>query len=69
MKDIAEKSALLEKTKLLGTQVVIEANTEGKLKVGKTVHGLEMRFYCVEKVSQERLKSLKVVTWFYSFTK
>ena len=52
---------MLESAKSLGAQVVTEANTEGKLKVGKKVHGLEMKFYGVEKVSQDRLSNLKVL--------
>ena len=52
---------MLESAKSLGTQVRTEANTEGKLKVGKKVHVLEMKFYGVEKLSKDRLSKLKVL--------
>ena len=50
----------MEQAKLIGQQLLTEATTEERLKIGKKLHSLEMRFYGLDKTTSNRMKELEV---------
>lgn len=60
LEDIKVNSTTLDQVKLIGEQLLVEATTEERLKIGKKLHSLEARFYGLEKSTNARMKDLQV---------
>ena len=58
--DIGVNSATLDQVKVIGEQLLMEATTEERLKIGKKLHSLEMRFYGLDKSTKTRMVDLQV---------
>ena len=46
--------------KVIGEHLLAEATTEERLKIGKRLHSLEMRFYGLDKTTKTRMADLQV---------